>query len=793
MAAEGKTSLPLSSISSTTTASTHTEWTSSPSAQNRVSNVAFEGFRSPSHLEASDFRRSARGSFPRLVEALGDAVTHVACGMEHTAAVTKDGSVYTWGTSSYGKLGLGQNFHGEGVEADRHTQHSNGNNQQQADNPEKIIVSKPALVTSLKGISIQSVFCGQEHSAAIASNGDLYTWGRGANGRLGHRNEEVMWYPRKVEWSPSPDNNDNKTRVISLGCGSCHTVVLCATGSNMQGRKIYAWGSDKFGQLGIESGADATSPRSLELDHALLQVVASDTYSAAVSSSGQVLTWGSGEFGRLGYSDTRQQRVPRLVDGLNNIHIIQVALGKYHTAAIDSRGQVYTWGWGLNGQLGHGNEQNQEEPRVVEGLKNYPVMHIACGDTHTAAVTSESNDVYTWGGGTDGQLGHGDKVRQNVPRLVQVLRSKGVRIVACGKRHTAALSMSGQLFTWGGRKEGQLGHGEEGDKLFDMIHATLRSTTQPSNNSGASSPSYSSSPISSHRHSPLFVNAAMDDFHGVGDVQSTYPFNDLTRASDTSSSTTSTAASDSLVPRVHANSGADDKDWLRDRMGIMDKENQHLKKENDALKRKIEQLELERRLAENHRVIASSTSATSATEKLEHIPLPPVTNNNNGSPAKVNISTDHFLAIMDQIRESCKKLDACSIESLNTGDNNMGLAELVLESNGNIDRVVRQICNQLLGNNASLNAMDVTDVQFREFVFEIFQENANLRKRMNYYTEGIDAAMKLLTKYRHEIEARDNVDKSAQLLPRFGKPPLDRRPRRETSKARHSFFCGTGV
>ena len=62
---------------------------------------------------------------------------------------------------------------------------------------------------------------------------------------------------------------------------------------------------------------------------------------------------------------------------------------------------------------------------------------------------TDSSDVYTWGHGVSGRLGHGDEKDHVVPKVVQSLLGKEIRAVSCGPSHTAALNASGELFTWG--------------------------------------------------------------------------------------------------------------------------------------------------------------------------------------------------------------------------------------------------------------------------------------------------------------------------------------------------------
>lgn len=80
---------------------------------------------------------------------------------------------------------------------------------------------------------------------------------------------------------------------------------------------------------------------------------------------------------------------------------------------------MFSWGEGDDGKLGHGNKITLERPRFIETLKAKCVRDIACGSSHSAAITS-NGELYTWGLGEYGRLGHGDSVTQLKPKLVSV-------------------------------------------------------------------------------------------------------------------------------------------------------------------------------------------------------------------------------------------------------------------------------------------------------------------------------------------------------------------------------------
>jgi alpha-tubulin suppressor-like RCC1 family protein len=123
---------------------------------------------------------------------------------------------------------------------------------------------------------------------------------------------------------------------------------------------------------------------------------------------------------------------------------------------------VYTWGYGANGRLGHGDQIDQYTPKRIEALIGVKAKQVACGYRHTAVCT-EDGEVFTFGSGYYGKLGHGDKEDKTSPALVKALQGKHITHVQCGLSHTMALTSSGYVFTWGNRENGRLGHGKSSE------------------------------------------------------------------------------------------------------------------------------------------------------------------------------------------------------------------------------------------------------------------------------------------------------------------------------------------
>ena len=138
----------------------------------------------------------------------------------------------------------------------------------------------------------------------------------------------------------------------------------------------------------------------------------------------------------------------------------KLACGHFHYLAIGRAG-LYSWGRGPLGVLGHGGEDDELRPRVIEALAGEPIDAVAAGPYHSAAVTADGR-LYLWGWlpfapTPDGGM---EETFSRVPRAVS-LDAVRVAGVACGCFAPAAWDARGQLYTWGRNTSGHLGHGSE--------------------------------------------------------------------------------------------------------------------------------------------------------------------------------------------------------------------------------------------------------------------------------------------------------------------------------------------
>ena len=109
-----------------------------------------------------------------------------------------------------------------------------------------------------------------------------------------------------------------------------------------------------------------------------------------------------------------------MVEALAGEKVIGAAAGSTHTAVWTEEGELFTFGWGGSGSLGHGGEQHESVPRLVEALAGKKVVGASAGHTHTV-VWTDAGDIFTFGLGKFGGLGHGGKQLELVPRLVEAM------------------------------------------------------------------------------------------------------------------------------------------------------------------------------------------------------------------------------------------------------------------------------------------------------------------------------------------------------------------------------------
>ncbi|XP_063532563.1 uncharacterized protein LOC134743150 [Cydia strobilella] len=203
----------------------------------------------------------------------------------------------------------------------------------------------------------------------------------------------------KVMMTETPVNTEVIGRVVDVACGRHHTLILTENG-------IYAAGDNSYGQLGVGAA------------------------------------WGGAEAGGGALLRARARaRGP----GGDTAPVTAVAAGHYHSAAVDQGGRLYTWGWGVHGQLGLGTIDDKWTPQLVTKFQGRKVLRVGCGACHTVVLT-RNGEVWAMGAGVFGQLGSSARDKSSLPLRVAL---DAVENIAVGYFHNLALTQKRELWCWG--------------------------------------------------------------------------------------------------------------------------------------------------------------------------------------------------------------------------------------------------------------------------------------------------------------------------------------------------------
>lgn len=285
-------------------------------------------------------------------------------------------------------------------------------------------------------------FRDQLHGARL-DDGRVLTWGSPENGRLGREGD-------------SPDRFvkfNQEVHITQVACGGSHCLAVSYS------RKLFAWGCNAYGQLGIGHTKDQMTPALVSIDaEYLVDISGGGSHSIALAEDGRVFTWGLGEGGRLGHGGANIELHPRAIDSIKDA--IHIAAGHSHSGCI-IKGGIYTWGIGTYSRLGHGDLSDQYTPKMIEYFKGRFMQKICLSIFHSIALSS-NGEVWAWGNSKNGRLGVPTSFGENqlTPARVgngSLMANCKIIDIACGYKHGLALAKSGHLFAWGCGLDGKLG------------------------------------------------------------------------------------------------------------------------------------------------------------------------------------------------------------------------------------------------------------------------------------------------------------------------------------------------
>lgn len=313
---------------------------------------------------------------PVRASALTGKYTDLAAGYHgHVCALKNDSTVWCWGNGSYGQLGNGANsssstpqqvsglsnvrsissgyYHSCAIKNDG-SMWCWGQGAAVGD-PGDGKTSNRNIPVQVYGMSsgVLSMGTGNGYSCASKSDGSVWCWGNGGDGRLGDGSAVTRTQPSRVS---------GLSNVVAMTGGYHHT---CAVKSD---KTVACWGNPQDYQLGngVNSGTFYTPQPVIGLANTYL-LTSGDHHSCAIRTDRTVVCWGANGYGQLGDGATGTRKELVTVPGMSNVTSI-TTIGYHHTCASKSDGSVWCWGENNAGQLGDGTKVNKSSPTRVSGF-----------------------------------------------------------------------------------------------------------------------------------------------------------------------------------------------------------------------------------------------------------------------------------------------------------------------------------------------------------------------------------------------------------------------------------------
>ena len=278
----------------------------------------------------------------------------VSCGNDYTAAILNDGSLWTWGNNTNGKLGLG----------------------------DEVSRSSPTRVGTDNDWKI--VKCSSVCTSAIKTDGTLWSWGWGRYGGLGNNSSASS---SNKELSPIQIGVGSEWKSLGASCSSFHLAAIKTDGT------LWTWGANNEGQIGNNTGGNG-SLSEIGGDFALIptqefgndndwkQVSCGRFHTIAMKNDRSIWVWGDNQFGQLGIGNyTTPKLTPNQLLNGGNIWK-QISSGDYHNAAVRTDGTVWCWGFGSNGQLGNNSTLPQNTIVQISDTST-TWKQVDCGNINT--------------------------------------------------------------------------------------------------------------------------------------------------------------------------------------------------------------------------------------------------------------------------------------------------------------------------------------------------------------------------------------------------------------------------
>lgn len=245
-------------------------------------------------------------------------------------ALNNSGDIFSMGENYVGQLGLGT------------------------------ITKKDCLtkIYSLVNENVCQITIGGAHVLCLTTSGKVYGWGGSWDGQIIANVYGQLNNPKQIDFF-------NDKNIVQISAGDIYSLALTRDGN------VYAWGNNYDGQLGLGHNTKEKAIKIIDffVDKNVAKIATGDSHSLALTKDGKVYSWGNNEWGQLGVGNKINQFSPRQINSLKKEKIVDIiSAGAISVATTESR-NVYSWGWNIDGQLGLGDTKDRYTPTLVLDLK----------------------------------------------------------------------------------------------------------------------------------------------------------------------------------------------------------------------------------------------------------------------------------------------------------------------------------------------------------------------------------------------------------------------------------------
>jgi alpha-tubulin suppressor-like RCC1 family protein len=360
----------------------------------------------------------------------GVTLTQLAAGLYTVCSLASTGAAYCWGNNSNGQLGINS-----------------------------VIQSLvPVAVTTtgvLSGVTLAQITLTSNSVCSLASTGAAYCWGYNIDGQLGINSTTQSLVPVAVSTSGVLSG----VTLAQITTGTNFVCALAGTGA------AYCWGLNSSGQLGNPvTASNFLVPVAVPSEATM---VASGNNHSCLLRNGKAFCWGDNTNGELGNNSTTPSNVPVPVSTsgvLTGVVLAEITAGQTFTCALSTTGNAYCWGFNAYGQLGNSSFAQSLVPVAVTTsgvLLGKTLGQITAGNSFTCAL-STTGSAYCWGYDGSGNLGDNLTANSNVPVAVTTagtpMSGKILTQIGGGYEHSCAVDAAGAAYCWGYNNYGELGN-----------------------------------------------------------------------------------------------------------------------------------------------------------------------------------------------------------------------------------------------------------------------------------------------------------------------------------------------